>query len=144
MNPQASPQPGIGPKPLADLSPEDCKRYGEPGFRVFLGLADEWDLSVKERCILLGGIAPATYHKWKGGNIGAFTRDQIERLSLILGIYKGIELLFSNADGGRRWLKAANHDLPFGGRAPLGRMLLGSIDDLFSVRRYLDAWRGVK
>jgi hypothetical protein len=42
-----------------------------------------------------------------------------------------------------RWLTSANQDLPFGGRRPLGRMLRGSIDDLYAVRRYLDAWRGV-
>jgi hypothetical protein len=40
-----------------------------------------------------------------------------------------------------RWLKAANTDLPFTGGSPLDRMVQGSIDDLYAVRRYLDGWR---
>jgi hypothetical protein len=64
-------------------------------------------------------------------------------VSLVLGIYKALRLLFVDGLEALRWLKAGNHDLPFAGRSPLERMLLGSIDDLYAVRRYLDAWRGV-
>jgi hypothetical protein len=43
-----------------------------------------------------------------------------------------------------RWLKSANTDIPFGERSPLDRALRGSINDLYAVRRYIDAWRGMK
>jgi len=69
--------------------------------------------------------------------------DQLERISLTLGIYKGLKLLFADDASGPLWLKATNTDLPFGGGSPLERMLRGSIDDLYAVRRYLDGWRGV-
>jgi hypothetical protein len=44
-----------------------------------------------------------------------------------------------NDTSGVPWLKAANSDLPFAGGNPLDRVLRGSIDDLYAVRRYLDA-----
>jgi hypothetical protein len=118
------------------------ERLSGPGFRTFLNIAGEWDLTVELQRILLGGIPPSTYHKWKGGAVGTLSYDQLERVSLVLGIYKALKLLFADEAAGLRWLKAANTDLPFTGASPLDRMLRGSIDDLYAVRRYLDGWRG--
>ncbi|MGF7161161.1 hypothetical protein FHS85_002796 [Rhodoligotrophos appendicifer] len=115
-----------------------------PAVRLFLRLADVWQLPVNDRLILLGGIARQTYHNWQGGKASALSRDQLERISLILGIHKGLKLVFVEDAGAMRWLKSANRDMPFGGRSPLAHMLNGAMDDLYAVRRYLDAWRGVK
>lgn len=119
------------------------ERLSAPSYRIFLGIADKWDLTVDDRTRLLGGISQATYHNWKNKNVFTLSHDQLERLSLILGIWKALRLLFANIDDGVRWLKAANTDMPFSGQSPLATMLRGSIDDLYAVRRYLDGWRGV-
>ena len=71
-------------------------------------------------------------------------RRTLERISLVLGIHKGLKLLFADEASGMRWLTSPNRDLPFGGVSPLERALRGSIDDLYAVRRYVDAWRGMK
>ncbi len=118
------------------------ERLSAPGLRTFFAVAAEWGLAVAQQRILLGGIAPSTYHKWKGGAVGTLAYDQLERISLVLGIYKALKLLFADEAGGMRWLKAANTDGTFAGGSPLDRMLRGSIDDLYAVRRYLDGWRG--
>jgi hypothetical protein len=118
------------------------ERLSGPGLRTFFNIGREWGLAVEQQRILLGGVPPSTYHKWKGGAAGTLSYDQLERISLVLGIYKALKLLFADEAGGMRWLKAANTDLPFGGGSPLDRMLRGSIDDLYAVRRYLDGWRG--
>jgi hypothetical protein len=131
-----------GPVALRDLTAPQARRLGAAGLRTFLGIAEEWQLSVAARRVLLGGIGESTYHKWKAGDIGTPSRDQLERLSLLLGIYKGLRLLFSDDTTGVRWLKSGNVETDFGGQSPLDRMLRGSIEDLFSVRRYLDGWRG--
>ncbi len=110
--------------------------------RVFCQIAREWGLTVGEQRILLGGIAASTYHKWKAGTVGALSYDQIERISLVLGAYKGMKLLFADDAAGLRWFQAGNDESVFGGQSPLNRMLQGSIDDLYAVRRYIDAWRG--
>ena len=118
-------------------------RLSGPGLRTLFNIAAEWGLTVDQQRALLGGVAPSTYHKWKAGAVGTLSYDQLERTSLVLGIYKALKLLFADDASGMRWLKAPNTDLPFGGGSPLQRMLRGSIDDLYAVRRYLDGWRGV-
>lgn len=123
--------------------PQVRESLSGPAFRLFLRVAEAWGLTVDERRILLGDLARPTYHKWRSGRVGTLGRDQIERVSLVLGIHKGLRLLFADADGARRWLVGANRDVPFGGVSPLARMLGGSIDDLYTVRRYIDAWRGM-
>lgn len=112
--------------------------------RLFLGLAELWRLSVDQRRTLLGDISRPTYHNWRSGKVGTLTRDQIERISLLLGIHKGLRLLFADEGSAGRWFMSPNRDTAFGGRSPLERMLGGSIDDLYAVRRYIDAWRGMK
>lgn len=132
----------IGVERLDQLPSEDKSLLGAAGFRAFMEIANEWELGVAQRVRLLGDIAESTYHKWRTGKVGELSRDQLERLSLLLGIYKALRLIFSDENTGTRWLKGANTDADFGSRSPLDRMLNGSIDDLYAVRRYLDAWRG--
>ena len=118
------------------------ERLSGPGLRTFFNVGHEWGLAVEQQRMLLGGIPSSTYYKWRAGAVGTLSYDRLERISLVLGIYKALKQLFADDASGVRWLKAANTDLPFGGGSPLDRMLRGSIDDLFAVRRYLDGWRG--
>jgi hypothetical protein len=66
----------------------------------------------------------------------------MERLSLLLGIYKSLEMLLPRADAADGWIKQPNSNPLFGGQTPLERMLAGHIEDLSMVRRHLDAERG--
>ena len=139
--------PTIAPGVLAPDALRDPKvraRMSPAAVRLFMRLADSWRLPVDQRRLLLGDISRPTYHNWQGGRIGPLTRDQLERISLLLGIHKGLKLLFADEASATRWFTSPNRDLPFGGQSPLERILRGSIDDLFAVRRYIDAWRGMK
>lgn len=124
--------------------PEARRRVSTPAIALFLRTCDLWDLKVEERMAILGGISRQTYHNWKAGKVGALTRDQLERISLVLGVLKGLRLVFAGDAHGIRWLKAANEDAIFRGGSPLELMTEGGIGGLHEVRRYLDAWRGVK
>lgn len=132
--------------PWLDAPPEPQNRsqLSAPAVRLFLRLAALWGLSIPDRMALLGDISRQTYYNWQNGKVGTLSRDQLERISLLLGIHKALKLVFAEDAAGQRWLKSANRDLPFGGLSPLARALLGGIDDLYAVRRYLDAWRGIK
>ena len=70
------------------------------------------------------------------------TRDTLERLSYVAGIYKALQLLFPNAEQWSGWIRRPNRD--FGGRPALEHMLGGRVIDLADVRRYLDAQRGAQ
>jgi Protein of unknown function (DUF2384) len=132
----------LAPESLRD--PKVREGMSSAAVRLFLKLADHWNLSVDQRLALLGDISRQTYHNWQRGKVGTLSRDQLERISLLLGTHKGLKLLFADEAAGLRWFKSSNLDLPFGGAAPLDRALRGGIDDLYAVRRYIDAWRGIK
>ena len=76
------------------------ERLSGPGLRTFFNIASEWGLSVNQQRVLLGGVPPSTYHKWKGGTVGTLSYDQLERISLTLGIYKALKLLFADDASG--------------------------------------------
>ncbi|MEZ5667254.1 MAG: MbcA/ParS/Xre antitoxin family protein [Alphaproteobacteria bacterium] len=131
--------------PAGALRQRDTREAMTPAaIRLFLRLAERWRLGVADRCALLGELPRPTYYNWVKGRAGTLSRDQMERISLLLGIHKALRLLFADEAAGERWLRAANRDLEFGGRSPLERMLAGGIGDLYAVRRYLDAWRGLQ
>jgi hypothetical protein len=139
--------PGSGPGVLAPDVLRDPKvraRMSPAAVKLFMRLSNLWRLAVDQRRALLGDISRPTYHNWQRGKVGTLSRDQLERISLVLGIYKGLKLLFADDASATRWLTSPNRDLPFGGQSPLERALKGSIDDLYVVRRYIDAWRGMK
>lgn len=139
----ALPAPEAPAFTAADLrDPEARRRVSAPAVRLFLRVCDLWDLKVDERRALLGGISRQTYHNWKSGQVGALTRDQLERISLTLGVLKGLRLVFAEDAHAFGWLKAANAEPPFAGRSPLAHMTDGGLAELADVRRYLDAWRG--
>lgn len=137
-----SPEIGLSLEGLGDM--ETRRRMSGPAVSLFIRTCDLWDLKVEERMAILGGISRQTYHNWKAGRVSTLSRDQLERISLVLGVLKGLRLVFAEDATGVRWMKAANDDAPFGGQAPLEVMAEGGIGGLQGVRRYLDAWRGVK
>ena len=125
------------------LDPAVRRRLSGPGLRAFFTITERWGMTAKGQRILLGSVPESTFHNWKSGKHGSLSYDQLERISLVLGIHKALTLLFVDDETGLTWLRQANDERVFGGKTPLDRMQIGSIDDLYRVRRYLDAWRGV-
>ncbi|CAN7573374.1 MbcA/ParS/Xre antitoxin family protein [Caballeronia sp. LjRoot34] len=113
------------------------------GLRAFFNIARDWTLSADEQIVLLGSPGRSTFFKWKATpQTARLGRDTLERLSLILGIYKALQILLPQAEAADGWIKRANTAPPFGGRRALDRMLAGNVSDLVAVRQYLDAMRG--
>jgi hypothetical protein len=122
------------PTPTGDL--------GGPALRAFFALAEHWKLRVTEQRTLLGDPPESTYFKWKKQQDGAPSRDVIERISYLLGIWKDLQILFPDPAQADAWLRKPNDASLFGGRPALDRMLSGNVADLYVVRQYLDAQRG--
>jgi hypothetical protein len=122
--------------------PDVRKRLSGPAVRTFLNIARAWGLSVDEQRALLGWPAASTYHKYKAGTVGTLTFDALTRLSLVLGIYKALHVLYPDAALADRWVKLPNANPLFSGKPALSLMAEGGIDGLTQVRRLLDARRG--
>lgn len=108
--------------------------------RGFFRIAELWKLSNEEARCLLGQPSPATFYNYKKGAGGPLSRDMLERVSYVLGIFKALTLLFPNPDQADRWMRREN--TAFGGCSALEHALGGSIVDLADVRRHLDQVRG--
>lgn len=117
-------------------------RMARAGLRAFFRIAGLWRLSVDEQLMLLGQPARSTYYRWKKEGADELSKDVLERLSYILGIYKALQVLVPDAVAADAWVRQPNEARPFGGRTALERMLSGRVADLYEVRRYLDAERG--
>ena len=124
------------------FDPRYRRRLSGPALRTFFRVAEMWRLANAEQRILLGAPAESTFYNWRGGRFGALSVDTLELISLILGIYRALHIIFPDQEIADGWVRRPNHNPRFAGASALERMLGGSIDDLFAVRRHLDAWSG--
>ncbi len=105
-------------------------------------LAELWRLSGTEVSRLLGDVSERSWFRIKkSGWSGALSQDVLTRASLLIGIYKGLHLLFSDplAD---EWVRLPNAGPLFGGQRPVDAMIAGGIPAMLDVRRHVDALRG--
>jgi hypothetical protein len=111
-----------------------------PALRTFFRIAEAWGLRESEQMRLLGLDSRSTFQSWKRGAVASIPKDALERISYVLGIYKGLHILLpQSAD---EWVRKPNLAPIFGGRSALERMASGNVADLYEVRRYIDAQRG--
>jgi len=110
--------------------------------KLFFGITEEWGLTDVQRCTLAGLGSRTTLHNWRyklnEGEPIKLSKDTLERLSYLAGIYKGVQFLFSDQEQWKSWVRKPNRD--FGGVSALDRMLVGRVVDLVDVRRCLDGW----
>jgi hypothetical protein len=129
--------------PLASRQDPDARRrLSGPALRTFFNIAKAWELNTTEARALLGWPAPSTFHKYKGGDYGTLPYDTLTRLSLVLGIYKSLQILYPEPRFADRWMRMPNSNPLFDGVTPLDFAVDGGIDALFRVRRLLDGRRG--
>ncbi|MCW5982276.1 MAG: DUF2384 domain-containing protein [Bryobacteraceae bacterium] len=122
--------------------PRVRRRMSAPAVRTFLNIAAAWKLTVDEQRALLGWPAPSTFHKYKSGQVGTLSYDALIRISLVLGIYTALHVLYPEDDLADRWVRLPNSNPLFGGKPALTLMTEGGMDGLYQVRRLLDGRRG--
>lgn len=124
------------------LQPEQRRALSGPGLRTFFNIAAAWRLTVEQQRGLLGWPASSTFHKYKSGDHGTLSFDTLTRISLVIGIYKNLQVLYPEPTFADGWVRMPNSHEFFGGHPPLQLMVDGGIDGLYRVRRLLDARRG--
>ena len=130
MSPEAAREPDPTPRGID----HDAVKRG------FFRIMDAWEVRDSNAQVLLGRPSRTTFYAWKKGEGGKLSHDTLERVSYLLGIYKALQLLFSNPDQADAWMKKPNAAL--GGQSALERALGGRVVDLAHVRQYLDFVRG--
>jgi hypothetical protein len=141
----ASPNPhiaGIALEKPVDLSSKKIQGSLSPSALVgFFRLADVWKLRDEDARGLLGGISNGTYYGLKRRPSKTLDQDKLTRISLLLGIFKALNILYSKklADA---WVQLPNSNPMFGGESPLVSLIKGGVPAMIRVRQLVDARRG--
>jgi uncharacterized protein (DUF2384 family) len=108
--------------------------------RAFFRIMEAWGVTDHDARSLLGSPSRTTFYNYKRGEGGVLSGDTLERISYVLGIYKGLQLLFPNTEQADAWMRKPNR--AFGDRSALEHALGGRVVDLARVREYVDSVRG--
>ena len=133
--------PGVPVFPQTFAAESDRERLTPTAIRAMKRVAGHWSLKGQEASALLG-VSPSTWDRMSAGKRdSSLSQDQLTRVSAIVGVFKGLHLLF--ADGmADRWVRLRNKGPLFGGRSPIEAMIDGGIPMMLDVRRHVDALRG--
>ena len=119
----------------------DRARLTPAALEAVRNLAKAWNATGDEMAALLG-VSSSTWDRIKASTWGqALSQDQLTRASAIIGIFKGLHLLFADSMADR-WIRLRNSGPLFGNRTPIKTMIEGGIPVMIEVRRYVDALRG--
>jgi hypothetical protein len=130
--------PPIG-RSIADVA-RNPSAFSAPALRGFFRIAALWHLSASEQQALLGLPASTFYRYQANASTAKLSRDTIERISYVFGIFKALGVLLPREEAADAWVRQPN--TAFGGESALERMMRGNVADLYVVRRYLDGERG--
>ena len=127
----------------ADLSDAATrKRLSPAAIKAFLSIAEKWGVKDDDARHLLGGVSSGTFYSLKKDpERRALDQDAITRISLLIGIFKALNILYSEklAD---KWIQLPNSNPIFSGQTPLAYMMKGGQSAMQIVRRLLDDRRG--
>src|SRR4051812_9140750 len=119
----------------------DRVRLSGTALKAFPRLGEAWSLSNAEAAALIG-VSESTWDRMKSGRRAeTLSQDQFTRVSALVGIFKGLHLLFAD-EMADRWPRLANKGPLFDNAAPIETMIEGGIPQMLEVRRYIDAVRG--
>ena len=127
-------------EPQTFAAESDRARLSEVAVKAFIALSKAWGLSNAEASALLG-VSASTLDRMKRGYRPTLSQDQLTRVSALVGIYKGLHLLFVD-ETADEWARRPNSGPLFNREAPIKAMIEGGIPRMLDVRRYIDAVRG--
>lgn len=131
--------PAEPPQTFADEA--DRRRMTPAAVKAVIRLVDAWGGGNAEGAALLG-VSESTWDRMKAGRWdGVLSQDQLTRASALIGVFKGLHLLFAD-EMADRWPRLANRGPIFERMTPVQAMIVGGIPRMLETRHYIDALRG--
>jgi uncharacterized protein (DUF2384 family) len=116
-------------------------RLSPAAIETFFKIVEKWELKNDDAMALLGGVSSGKYYEMKKSHKGELTQDQLTRVSLMIGIFKSLNILFSQKLA-NQWVSRPNSNPMFNNTPPLHVLIQGGMPGMMSVRRLLDSRRG--
>lgn len=109
--------------------------------KAYARIAETWDLPLKDAAAL-ADMSDSTWKRARKPDFaGDLTRDQLLRLSALIGIFKALNLYFAPPLA-RTWFTRPNTGPLFAGTRPVDSAIAGGLPQILAIRTYLDALRG--
>jgi len=138
----ALPDLGLDLRKIPDLAnPVTRARLTPSAIAAFFAIVEKWELRNEDAMALLGGASNGRYFELKKKHRGALSQDELTRISLLIGIFKALNILF-NQRLANQWASRPNSNPMFNHAPPLELLRRGGVPGMIGVRRLLDARRG--
>jgi uncharacterized protein (DUF2384 family) len=136
------PDLGLDLRKLPDLGDAATRaRLSKPAIIAFFAVGDRWELRNEDAMALLGGVSHGRYYELKKNRKGLLSQDELTRISLLIGIFKALNILFSQRLA-NQWASRPNSNAMFNNIPPLRLLVRGGVPAMLGVRRLLDSRRG--
>jgi uncharacterized protein (DUF2384 family) len=138
------PDLGLDLRKVPDLAdPATRGRLSAPAIAAFFAIVDKWQLRNEDAMTLLGGASHGRYVELKKNRKGLLSQDELTRISLLIGIFKALNILF-NQRLANQWVSRPNANPMFNDGPPMQYLTRGGVPAMIGVRRLLDSRRGGK
>ena len=105
----------VTPPPPVDLTDRATReRLSGPALRAFFNVMARWEVKDDDARQLLGGVTNGPYYEMKRSPDRLLDVDRLTRVSLVVGIFKALGLLYSDALADR-WVHLPNTNRLFAG-----------------------------
>ena len=129
------------PPALPDLaSRETRERLSPAALKAFFNTMARWKVKDEDARVLLGGVTNGPFYEMKRHPERTLDADRLTRVSYLVGIFKALGVLYSEALADA-WVQRPNTNALFAGSTPLQYMMRGGLPAMQNVRRLLDARR---
>jgi antitoxin Xre/MbcA/ParS-like protein len=130
------------PSPLVNLTLRgERERLSPSALKTFFKIMGRWQVRDEDARALLGGVSNGPYYQMKKTPNRVLEADTLLRVSYLVGIFKALHILHSDALADE-WVRLPNTNRLFAGQSPLAFMIAGGLPGMQTVRRLLDARRG--
>src|ERR1700674_4354240 len=107
------PDLGLDLRKSPDLTdPATRKRLSPAAIEAFFKIAENWELKNEDAMALLGGVSHGRYYGLKRSRKGLLTQDELTRISLLIGIFKSLNILFRGGLA-NQWVSRPNSNPMF-------------------------------
>jgi uncharacterized protein (DUF2384 family) len=136
------PDLGLDLRKIPDLAdPATRARLSPAAIVAFFSIVEKWQLRNEDAMAMLGGISHGRYFDLKRNRKGLLSQDELTRISLLIGIFKALNILFGQRLA-NQWSSRPNSNPMFNGAPPLQYLSRGGVPAMIGVRRLLDSRRG--
>ncbi len=119
----------------------DASEISAVALKAFGNVMGEWSIPL-DKAAALADMSESTWKRAKKpGYAASLGKDQMLRLSAVIGIYKALKLYFSEPIASR-WMVLPNQGPLFNGARPIDTLIEEGLPQFLRVRNYLDALRG--